>query len=381
MGDRIAMLQRRRRAGAVRPPEELLMRPADDFVADFVGADRALKRLSAHARARRRRWSLRGALRRGDADGGRCLARSTRRDARAHRRVERDAARRAADHRSEALVRRGRSTSGARPDLTVDAIGRRLDAERGRGARDPMIAAAGWAPRAVRRRVLPRPRRRRLLRGRQRVLPALGLRTTSTATRTRSCSTSSSSLVDGRRSASSIAFGARARRPPAPLARRAGHAGHRRSSTRSRASRVLPAAAAHGARQRHGDHRARRLHAADPLPQHAGRPGRRARGRARRRPRDGADRAPAALARRAAAGAAGDHGRAADRARRRPSGWRRSRSSPARAASASRCFAEAVQDERRRRGRAVRAAGGRRSTPGRSSLQALHDALDAGGAA
>ncbi len=46
MGDRIAVL----RAGGVlaqyAPPEQLLLAPADDFVADFVGADRGLKRLA-----------------------------------------------------------------------------------------------------------------------------------------------------------------------------------------------------------------------------------------------------------------------------------------------------------------------------------------------
>ena len=55
-----------------------------------------------------------------------------------------------------------------------------------------------------------------------------------------------------------------------------------------------------------------------------------------RRPRDGPHRPPAAVAGRAAAGAAGDHGRAADRRPRRPSAWRRSPSSPAPAGSASR---------------------------------------------
>ncbi len=45
LGDRIALL----RAGRVEqfgPPDELLARPANDFVADFVGQDRTLKRLS-----------------------------------------------------------------------------------------------------------------------------------------------------------------------------------------------------------------------------------------------------------------------------------------------------------------------------------------------
>jgi osmoprotectant transport system ATP-binding protein len=46
LGDRVAIM----RVGGVlaqyASPQQLLMRPADDFVADFVGADRALKRLS-----------------------------------------------------------------------------------------------------------------------------------------------------------------------------------------------------------------------------------------------------------------------------------------------------------------------------------------------
>ena len=44
MGDRVAVI----RAGALvqyAPPAELLTRPADEFVARFVGADRGLKRL------------------------------------------------------------------------------------------------------------------------------------------------------------------------------------------------------------------------------------------------------------------------------------------------------------------------------------------------
>ena len=45
MGDRIAVLEKAA-AGPVRSPAELLMYPADRFVEDFVGADRALKRLA-----------------------------------------------------------------------------------------------------------------------------------------------------------------------------------------------------------------------------------------------------------------------------------------------------------------------------------------------
>jgi osmoprotectant transport system ATP-binding protein len=46
MGDRIAILRERGRLAQYATPAELLMAPADDFVEDFVGADRALKRLS-----------------------------------------------------------------------------------------------------------------------------------------------------------------------------------------------------------------------------------------------------------------------------------------------------------------------------------------------
>ncbi len=45
MGDRVAVM-REGRIVQYAPPAELLARPADDFVADFVGADRALKSLS-----------------------------------------------------------------------------------------------------------------------------------------------------------------------------------------------------------------------------------------------------------------------------------------------------------------------------------------------
>jgi osmoprotectant transport system ATP-binding protein len=46
MGDRIAILKQGGRLAQYATPAELLMAPADDFVEDFVGADRALKRLS-----------------------------------------------------------------------------------------------------------------------------------------------------------------------------------------------------------------------------------------------------------------------------------------------------------------------------------------------
>ena len=46
MGDRIAILHEAGHLAQYATPAELLMAPADDFVEDFVGADRALKRLS-----------------------------------------------------------------------------------------------------------------------------------------------------------------------------------------------------------------------------------------------------------------------------------------------------------------------------------------------
>ena len=46
MGDRIAVLQKGGKLAQYAPPAELLMQPANQFVEDFVGADRALKRLA-----------------------------------------------------------------------------------------------------------------------------------------------------------------------------------------------------------------------------------------------------------------------------------------------------------------------------------------------
>jgi osmoprotectant transport system ATP-binding protein len=45
LGDRIAILRQGGVLAQYAPPAEILERPADDFVAEFVGADRALKRL------------------------------------------------------------------------------------------------------------------------------------------------------------------------------------------------------------------------------------------------------------------------------------------------------------------------------------------------
>src|SRR5882757_10007766 len=49
VGDRIAILRRGGRLAQYDTPETILKQPADDFVADFVGADRALKALALRA--------------------------------------------------------------------------------------------------------------------------------------------------------------------------------------------------------------------------------------------------------------------------------------------------------------------------------------------
>ena len=46
MGDRIAVMREGGKVAQYATPAELLMSPADEFVEDFVGADRALKRLA-----------------------------------------------------------------------------------------------------------------------------------------------------------------------------------------------------------------------------------------------------------------------------------------------------------------------------------------------
>jgi osmoprotectant transport system ATP-binding protein len=58
MGDRIAVLREGGRLAQYATPAELLARPADDFVARFVGADRALKRLALNTLADLRLVSL-----------------------------------------------------------------------------------------------------------------------------------------------------------------------------------------------------------------------------------------------------------------------------------------------------------------------------------
>jgi osmoprotectant transport system ATP-binding protein len=78
MGDRIAILREGGRLAQYATPAELLDRPADDFVARFVGADRALKRLALSTLADLDLLSLDRAA---AANGGRVAAITTVRDA------------------------------------------------------------------------------------------------------------------------------------------------------------------------------------------------------------------------------------------------------------------------------------------------------------
>src|SRR5438045_4669239 len=48
MGDRIAILREGGRLAQYDTPDAILAHPADDFVARFIGEDRALRRLALH---------------------------------------------------------------------------------------------------------------------------------------------------------------------------------------------------------------------------------------------------------------------------------------------------------------------------------------------
>ena len=79
MGDRIAILREGGQLAQYATPAELLMAPADDFVEDFVGADRALKRLALMRVADIDLWKAPLALRRSADRRGARQARGRRR--------------------------------------------------------------------------------------------------------------------------------------------------------------------------------------------------------------------------------------------------------------------------------------------------------------
>ena len=161
LGDRVAMLRVGGRVAQYGSPQQLLMRPADDFVADFVGADRALKRLSLMAAAEMDLEPI--------PDGADDLLRV---DART---PVRTALSEMLEADTEDGARRPGRRRAARPaDRRRDRPPARGRADR--GARDPVSAARCLDPRrAVLGRLLPRPQPRRLVRRQQRDLPALGL--------------------------------------------------------------------------------------------------------------------------------------------------------------------------------------------------------------
>jgi osmoprotectant transport system ATP-binding protein len=99
MGDRIAVMRKGGKLAQYATPAELLMNPADPFVEDFVGADRALKRL---ALTRVRELDLRVLMPDHDRDG--------------HVRIDEDAPVR--DALAELLQ------SGRQEGIVVDAQGR-----------------------------------------------------------------------------------------------------------------------------------------------------------------------------------------------------------------------------------------------------------------
>jgi len=73
VGDKIAILRRGGRLAQYDTPSEILENPADDFVAEFVGADRALKALALHTIAELELGPV--------ADGPRVTSATTLRDA------------------------------------------------------------------------------------------------------------------------------------------------------------------------------------------------------------------------------------------------------------------------------------------------------------
>jgi osmoprotectant transport system ATP-binding protein len=77
MGDRIAILREGGELAQYDTPSEILTRPADDFVAEFVGADRGLKRLALTTLAELKLLQPNGLQPEERADGGRRVSRDT----------------------------------------------------------------------------------------------------------------------------------------------------------------------------------------------------------------------------------------------------------------------------------------------------------------
>ena len=129
LGDRVAMLRVGGRVAQYASPQQLLMRPADDFVADFVGADRALKRLSLMAAAEIDLEPVPD----GAGDLLRVEARTSVRTALSEM-LEADT--------EDALVVRGRRRAARPAERRRDRPPARGRADR--GARDPVSAGGAW---------------------------------------------------------------------------------------------------------------------------------------------------------------------------------------------------------------------------------------------
>ena len=321
MGDRIAILREGGHLAQYATPAELLMAPADDFVEDFVGADRALKRLAlmrvsdidlweaplayvgqatGEVRAKlegaevphallvdsERRplgWLSDARPRRRDGPGAaRHLARP---DPRPRRRDARRALR-PAPGRDPVRAGGRRPTARIAGVLSVEIISEFLASAEApaRSTRPPsgrwrdrlMLAALARAPARPGRRLRPRAAGATELRRQERhLLPRLGDRQHRPLRRRRRSSTSSWSSSRSR-SGFVIAFGlallSHRRRWLVPIVHR-----RHRGPLHDPEHRLLPAAAAdHRARHDDGDHRADRLQPADHLPQHRRRPRQRA---------------------------------------------------------------------------------------------------------
>jgi osmoprotectant transport system ATP-binding protein len=77
MGDRIAILREGGKLAQYDTPQEILTRPADEFVAQFVGADRGLKRLALTTLAELKLIEPNGLRPDASAEGGRRVGRET----------------------------------------------------------------------------------------------------------------------------------------------------------------------------------------------------------------------------------------------------------------------------------------------------------------
>ena len=158
MGDRIAIMQRGGKLAQYAPPAELLMSPATGFVEDFVGADRALKRLALQRVRDVDLWKA-PLVRVGEAGRGAGQGRRQRGPLPAGDRRERPPARLAVGARPAGRARDGRADLEDRADARPRrrAARRALRSARRRGP----VRAGGQRARRDRRRAVDRDPRAR----------------------------------------------------------------------------------------------------------------------------------------------------------------------------------------------------------------------------